>query len=67
MAAGETDTEGSFCGADLLALGADRLDAPAALRTARRLLRESLAHCLEGKGLKSRDVMLALRRREAER
>ena len=67
VAAAGTAREGAFSGADLLALGADRFDAPATLRAARLLLRESLAHCLEGRGLKSRDVMLALRRREAER
>jgi len=31
------------------------------------LLREALADCLEGRGLRSRDVMLALRREETER
>ncbi len=67
MAAGEVAAEGAFRGADLLALAADRLESPATLRAARRLLRESLEHCLEGRGLKSRDVMLALRRREADK
>lgn len=67
VAAGEVAVEGAFCGADLLALGADRLESPGTLRAARRLLRESLEHCLDGRGLKSRDVMLALRRREAEK
>ena len=63
--AAETAIEGAFHGEDLLALAADRLDSPATLRAARRLLRESLAYCLDGRGLKSREVMLALRRREA--
>lgn len=55
-----------YLGADLLALSAGRLDTPRALRSARQLLREALAHCLEGRGLRSRDVMLALRRLEGE-
>ena len=67
VAASPAAAEGAFRGADLLALAADRLESPATLRAARRLLRESLEHCLEGRDLKSRDVMLALRRREAEK
>jgi DNA repair protein RecO (recombination protein O) len=56
----------AYPGADLLALAVGRLETPRALRSARQLLREALAHCLEGRGLRSRDVMLALRRLEGE-
>jgi hypothetical protein len=31
------------------------------------MLRAALEHCLEGRGLKSRDVMLALRRLETDK
>lgn len=55
-----------YRGDDLLALAAGRLDSPQALRSARQLLREALAHCLEGRGLRSREVMLELRRLEGE-
>ena len=58
---------GDYRGADLLALAAGRLETPESLRAAKRLLREALADCLEGRGLRSRDVMLALRREETER
>lgn len=61
------DLERAFLGADLLELGEGRLETPAALRAAKRLLRMALEHCLEGRGLRSRDVMLALRRLEAEK
>lgn len=64
VAASAAEQEGAYRGADLLALGADRLDSLQTLRAARRLLRAALEHCLEGRGLKSRDVMLALRRQE---
>lgn len=56
----------AYRGDDLLALAAGTLESPQALRSARQLLREALAHCLEGRGLHSRDVMLALRRLEGE-
>lgn len=59
--------EGAYLGRQLLDLAGDRLDSPDSLRTAKRLLRTALEHCLEGRGLRSRDVMLALRRLEAEK
>lgn len=59
--------ETAFLGADLLEFGSGRLETPGALRAAKRLMRVALEHCLEGRGLRSRDVMLALRRLEAER
>lgn len=58
--------EDAFLGGELLALASGRLESPAELRSAKRLLREALAHCLEGRGLRSREVMLALRRQEGE-
>lgn len=62
----EPAPEGSYRGGDLLSLAEGRLETPQALTGARRLLREALAHCLEGRGLRSREVMLALRRLEGE-
>ncbi len=56
----------AYRGADLLALAALRLDSDESLRAAKRLLRAALEHSLEGRGLRSRDVMLALRRQESE-
>ncbi len=61
------DREGAYLGEHLLALASRRLEEPDALRAARRLLREALDHCLEGRGLRSRDVMLALRRQETDK
>ncbi len=51
-------------GRDLLAVCGGELDQPAALAAARRILRAAIGHCLEGRGLHSREVMLAMRRRE---
>jgi DNA repair protein RecO (recombination protein O) len=65
-AVAEPPSEGSYRGGDLLALAAGRFDTPRSLVSARRLLREALAHCLEGRGLRSREVMLALRRLEGD-
>jgi len=61
------DREGAYLGRHLLALARRRLEEPDVLRAARRLLRDALDHCLEGRGLRSREVMLALRRKEAEK
>ena len=65
-AGGQADPESAFLGAHLIGFAEGRLDSPEALRAAKRLLRAALAHCLEGRGLRSRDVMLALRRLEAD-
>jgi len=56
--------EGHFLvtGATLLALAAESLDEPTVRHEARRILRMSLDRCLEGRGLRSRDVMTAMRR-----
>lgn len=52
-----------FSGAALLSLAREELDDAATCSDARRLLRAALDRCLEGKELKSRQVMLALRRK----
>ncbi len=51
-------------GGDVLAVSCGEFDQPAALAAARQILRAAIAHCLEGRGLHSREVMLALRQRE---
>lgn len=51
-----------FPGASLLALAKEELHDPASCHDARRLLRAALDRCLEGRELKSRQVMLALRK-----
>jgi hypothetical protein len=53
-------------GCDVLAVSRGEFDQPAALAAARRILRAAIGHCLEGRGLHSREVMLALRQREQE-
>lgn len=55
-----------LCGADLMAIAEDRLDSPSVLRAAKRLTREALEHCLDGRSLRSREVMLELRKLEKE-
>jgi len=55
-----------FSGASLLSLASEQLYDPASCQDARRLLRAALDHCLEGRELKSRTVMLALRRNRNE-
>lgn len=56
--------EGSlvFPGGSLLSLACEELATPVALTDARRLLRAALERCLDGRELKSRQVLLALRR-----
>ena len=62
-AAGEEDV---FLGSDLLAAAGGAFDQPAALAAAKRVLRAAIGHCLDGRGLHSREVMLALRQREQD-
>jgi len=50
-----------FDGASLLSLAREQLDDPGALADARRLLRAALDQCLEGRSLRTRDVMRAMR------
>lgn len=56
--------EGSlvFHGSSLLSLAREELASAGALADARRLLRAALEQCLDGRELKSRQVLLALRR-----
>ena len=51
-----------FSGASLLSLAREELHDSASCQDARRLLRAALDRCLEGRELKSRTVMLALRK-----
>jgi DNA repair protein RecO (recombination protein O) len=53
-------------GRDMLAVSCGDLDQPSALSAARRIMRAAIGHCLDGRGLRSRDVMLALRQREQD-
>jgi len=56
-----------FLGSELMDVRHGRLEEAATLRSAKRLLRSALEHCLEGRGLHSREVMRALRRMEGDR
>lgn len=55
-----------FAGETLLSLAREDLRDPGACVEARRLLRAAFDRCLEGRELKSRRVMLALRRVRTE-
>jgi DNA repair protein RecO (recombination protein O) len=55
-----TDTH---AGRAVLAVARGELGLPAALKAARGIYGAAIAHCLEGRGLASREVMLAMRRR----
>jgi hypothetical protein len=48
----------------MLAVSSRKFDQPAALAVARQILRSAIGHCLDGRGLQSREVMLALRQLE---
>jgi len=50
-----------FCGASLLSLGQERLDDPRSLADARRLLRAALDRVLDGRPLRTREVLLEMR------
>jgi DNA repair protein RecO (recombination protein O) len=50
-----------FAGASLLALARERLDDPRHLADARRLLRAALDQCLDGRALRTREVMRSMR------
>jgi DNA repair protein RecO (recombination protein O) len=64
LAPGVADGPLMFTGATLLALEREELDDAATCADARRLLRAALDRVLDGRELKTREVMLALRRRE---
>ncbi|HXW10320.1 MAG TPA: DNA repair protein RecO C-terminal domain-containing protein [Steroidobacteraceae bacterium] len=50
-----------FCGASLLSLAGETLDDPRSLADARRLLRAALDRLLDGRALRTRDVLLEMR------
>jgi DNA repair protein RecO (recombination protein O) len=50
-----------FCGASLLSLARDELADPRSLADARRLLRAALDRCLDGRPLRTREVLLEMR------
>jgi recombinational DNA repair protein (RecF pathway) len=52
-----------FAGASLLSLAHDELAEAQSLADARRLLRAALDQCLDGRSLRTREVMLAMRAR----
>jgi DNA repair protein RecO (recombination protein O) len=57
------DAPGAYGGRSLLALREESLDDAQALEVARRLLRQALDHCLEGRELRTRDVARSMARR----
>jgi DNA repair protein RecO (recombination protein O) len=62
----EAPGPGVHAGSDLLSVARGEYGPPAAQRAARGVYGAVIAHCLEGRGLTSRDVMLAMRRRGRE-
>lgn len=59
------ETPGAVYGQSLADLQADSFGDARSLRDAKRVLRAAIDACLDGRPLKSREVMLALRRRES--
>jgi DNA repair protein RecO (recombination protein O) len=57
------DAPGAYAGRSLLALREESLDDPQTLDVARRLLRQALDHCLEGRELRTRNVARSMARR----
>src|SRR5688572_9193152 len=51
------ESAATYCGASLASLASEDLGDEQSLRDARRLLREALGACLDGRNLKSREVM----------
>jgi DNA repair protein RecO (recombination protein O) len=58
------ETPATYQGASLLSLAGEDLGDEQSLRDARRLLRSALDACLEGRSLKSREVLRDLRKQE---
>jgi DNA repair protein RecO (recombination protein O) len=58
------DTPGAYSGRCLLALQQETLGDPESLDVARRLLRQALDHCLEGRELRTRTVARSMVRRQ---
>jgi DNA repair protein RecO (recombination protein O) len=54
----------AYAGRDVLGVAHGEFGQAPVLKAARRIYGAAIAHCLEGRGLASRDVMLAMRRRE---
>jgi DNA repair protein RecO (recombination protein O) len=52
----------AISGASLLDLAAETLESPQSLRDAKRVLRRAMDECLDGRDLKSRQVVAAMRR-----
>ncbi len=61
------EAPGAIYGQSLADLDSEALQDPRSLRDAKRLLRTALEACLDGRSLKSREVMLALKARERRR
>jgi DNA repair protein RecO (recombination protein O) len=61
------DSPGAICGQSLADLEAESFGNARSLRDAKRVLRAALDVCLDGRALKSREVLLALRQRETLR
>ncbi len=59
------DTD-AYSGRDVLGVARGEFGRLPVLKAARRIYGAAIAHCLEGRGLASRDVMLAMRRREQD-
>ena len=57
------DAPGAYAGRSLLALREESLDDAQTLDVARRLLRQALDHCLEGRELRTRNVARSMARR----
>jgi DNA repair protein RecO (recombination protein O) len=60
------ESASTYRGRSLMALAAENLDDAQSLRDARRLLREALTACLDGRSLKSREMMQAVRAQETK-
>ena len=58
------ESSATYSGHSLASLASEQLGDERSLRDARRLLREALAACLDGRRLKSREVMRSMRKRE---
>ena len=54
----------AYAGRDVLGVAHGEFGQAPVLKAARRIYGAAIAHCLEGRGLASREVMLAMRRRE---
>jgi DNA repair protein RecO (recombination protein O) len=60
------NTPGAYHGRSLLALQAESLDDSETLAVARRVLRQALDHCLEGRELRTRTVARSMSRRRLQ-